>query len=281
MGHLGCSAPCAPSHLVMHCRWKAWPHLPHTTGESSPGNFSPGAHASNASRQMPHTSSPAFQFHTPTACHRRTRTVKPPVPPLPPPPLALPCAALLRARVRERERESGAVRDSGGKRACCRRRGDGTRISNARGDSTGRADALLLPPTHLTGHTSVAPRPHRPPARPSRSRPPGRTSSLPSRGLRGADPLSFRPPLSPHGRAARPAPAHALARAHSPPFPRCAARARAPAGAPFFFFFVARAFERPPRRANASRDTIPAPTKIRSAQECSPVVALILSPRAF
>lgn len=29
----------------MHCKWKACPHVPHTTGESSPGNFSPGAHA--------------------------------------------------------------------------------------------------------------------------------------------------------------------------------------------------------------------------------------------
>lgn len=44
MGHF-CSA-CDPSHLLMHCRWKAWLHCPHTTGLSSPGNLASGGHAS-------------------------------------------------------------------------------------------------------------------------------------------------------------------------------------------------------------------------------------------
>ena len=31
-----CSS-CVARHLLMHCRWKACPHIPHTTGASSPG----------------------------------------------------------------------------------------------------------------------------------------------------------------------------------------------------------------------------------------------------
>lgn len=34
-----CSS-CVARHLLMHCRWNAWPQMPHTTGASSPGTCS-------------------------------------------------------------------------------------------------------------------------------------------------------------------------------------------------------------------------------------------------
>ena len=74
MGHF-CSA-CDPSHLLMHWRWKAWVHCPHTTGLSSPGNWASGGHASYGARQIPHTSSPASQVQHPTALHFVTCTSK-------------------------------------------------------------------------------------------------------------------------------------------------------------------------------------------------------------
>ena len=59
----------------MHCRWKAWPHAPQTTGASSPGNLASGGQPSKAARQMPQTSSPASQVHEATArqCLMETR----------------------------------------------------------------------------------------------------------------------------------------------------------------------------------------------------------------
>ena len=70
-----CSAAGAPSHLLMHWRWKAWPHAPQTTGASSPGNLASGGHPSKAARQMPQTSSPASQVQEATArqCLMETR----------------------------------------------------------------------------------------------------------------------------------------------------------------------------------------------------------------
>ena len=62
------------SHLLMHCRWKACPHVPQTTGESSPGNLLPGGQPSNGMRQIPHTSSPAFHVHDAAACQCLTVT---------------------------------------------------------------------------------------------------------------------------------------------------------------------------------------------------------------
>ena len=59
---------CADSHLVMHCRWKACPHTPHTTGLSSPGYLPSGGHPSKGMRHMPQTSSPASHVHAATAC---------------------------------------------------------------------------------------------------------------------------------------------------------------------------------------------------------------------
>ena len=56
------------SHLVMHCRWNAWAHTPHTTGLSSPGNLPSGGQPSKGILQMPQTSSPASQVHSATAC---------------------------------------------------------------------------------------------------------------------------------------------------------------------------------------------------------------------
>lgn len=58
------------------CRWKAWPHVPHTTGLSSPGNLLSGGQPSKGLRQMPHMSSPASHVHTPTACHFLISTLK-------------------------------------------------------------------------------------------------------------------------------------------------------------------------------------------------------------
>ena len=49
------------THLLMHCRWKAWVQTPQTTGESSPGYLPSGGQPSKGMRQMPHTSSPAHQ----------------------------------------------------------------------------------------------------------------------------------------------------------------------------------------------------------------------------
>lgn len=70
-----CSAAGAPSHLLMHCKWNAWPHAPQTTGASSPGNLASGGHPSKAARQMPQTSSPASQVQEATArqCLMETR----------------------------------------------------------------------------------------------------------------------------------------------------------------------------------------------------------------
>ena len=45
----------------MHCRWKACVQTPHTTGLSSPGYLPSGGQPSKFMRQMPHTSSPAWQ----------------------------------------------------------------------------------------------------------------------------------------------------------------------------------------------------------------------------
>ena len=47
------------AHLFMHCRWKAWVQMPHTTGLSSPGYLPSGGQPSKGMRQMPQTSSPA------------------------------------------------------------------------------------------------------------------------------------------------------------------------------------------------------------------------------
>lgn len=63
------------NHRETHCKWKAWPHFPHTTGESSPGNLTPGAVPSNAAWQIPHTSSFAFQLHCATPWMRLILTV--------------------------------------------------------------------------------------------------------------------------------------------------------------------------------------------------------------
>lgn len=64
----------------MHGRWNAWLQAPHTTGASSPGNLASGGQPSKAVRQMPQTSSPAFQVHDATACQDTMRTSS-----LPPP----------------------------------------------------------------------------------------------------------------------------------------------------------------------------------------------------
>eukprot|EP00879_Flechtneria_rotunda_P003547 GHRR01003781.1.p1 GENE.GHRR01003781.1~~GHRR01003781.1.p1 ORF type:complete len:103 (-),score=0.41 GHRR01003781.1:353-661(-) len=66
---------CAPNHFCMHCKWKACPHVPHTTGLSSPGNLLSGGHPSKGFLQMPHRSSPASHVHTPTACQRLISTL--------------------------------------------------------------------------------------------------------------------------------------------------------------------------------------------------------------
>jgi len=62
--HIGhrCSV-CDDNHFVMHCKWKACLHVPHTTGLSSPGYFASGAQPSKGFLQIPHTSSPAFHDH--------------------------------------------------------------------------------------------------------------------------------------------------------------------------------------------------------------------------
>lgn len=46
------------THLLMHCRWKAWEQVPQTTGQSSPGYLASGGQASKEARQIPQTSSP-------------------------------------------------------------------------------------------------------------------------------------------------------------------------------------------------------------------------------
>lgn len=33
------------NHVDTHCKWKAWPHFPQTTGHSSPGYLTPRVHA--------------------------------------------------------------------------------------------------------------------------------------------------------------------------------------------------------------------------------------------
>ena len=51
------------SHLLMHCRWKEWLHLPHTTALSSPGNLASGGQPSKGALHIPQTSSPARRTH--------------------------------------------------------------------------------------------------------------------------------------------------------------------------------------------------------------------------
>ena len=58
MGHFW-SLPSVESHLLMHCRWKAWLQLPQTTALSSPGNLASGGQPSKGALQIPQTSSPA------------------------------------------------------------------------------------------------------------------------------------------------------------------------------------------------------------------------------
>jgi hypothetical protein len=57
------------THLRMQCRWYAWLHTPHISGQSSPGNLQSGQQPSKAIRHMPHVSSCASHVHDPTACH--------------------------------------------------------------------------------------------------------------------------------------------------------------------------------------------------------------------
>jgi hypothetical protein len=64
------------NHFDTHCKWKACPHLPQTTGQSSPGNLTPGAVPSKAVWQMPQTSSLAFQLHCATAWKRLMCTLR-------------------------------------------------------------------------------------------------------------------------------------------------------------------------------------------------------------
>jgi len=47
------------THLLMHCRWKAWLQQPQTTALSSPGNLASGGQPSKGALQIPQTSSPA------------------------------------------------------------------------------------------------------------------------------------------------------------------------------------------------------------------------------
>ena len=70
----GVSAPTSHRPAAPTCRWKAWAHLPHTTGLSSPGILPSGGQPSKGLRQMPHTSSPASQVQAATACQRRMDT---------------------------------------------------------------------------------------------------------------------------------------------------------------------------------------------------------------
>lgn len=61
------SLPTVDSHLFMHCKWKEWLHLPHTTALSSPGNLASGGQPSKGALHMPQTSSPAiFSSQTPS-----------------------------------------------------------------------------------------------------------------------------------------------------------------------------------------------------------------------
>ena len=64
------------NHLLAHCKWKAWAHFPHTTGQSSPGYLTPGAVPSKANWQIPQTSSLAFQLQWATPWSRRIRTLR-------------------------------------------------------------------------------------------------------------------------------------------------------------------------------------------------------------
>jgi len=66
------------SQVATHCKWKAWPQVPKTTGDSSPGNLTPGGHPSKADWQIPQTSSslpfPTFQVHLATPWNFLIRT---------------------------------------------------------------------------------------------------------------------------------------------------------------------------------------------------------------
>jgi len=57
---------------MIHCMWNAWPHVPQSGGQSSPGYLTPGQQASNGMRQIPQTSSSISHFHTATPCQRLT-----------------------------------------------------------------------------------------------------------------------------------------------------------------------------------------------------------------
>jgi hypothetical protein len=72
IGHVCWEFCCDSNHFMTHCMCNAWPQRPQTGGESSPGNFTFGAAASNGIRQIPHTSSSISHFHTATQCHRFT-----------------------------------------------------------------------------------------------------------------------------------------------------------------------------------------------------------------
>ena len=72
IGHSCREFCCDSNHFMTHCICSACPHRPQTGGESSPGNLTPGAAASNGIRQIPHTSSSISHFHTATQCHRLT-----------------------------------------------------------------------------------------------------------------------------------------------------------------------------------------------------------------
>lgn len=74
-GHFCSCAWLCCSHFVMHCRCRACPHTPQTTGLSSPGNRPSGGQPSKEFLQMPHTSSPASHVQFATMCHFLTVTL--------------------------------------------------------------------------------------------------------------------------------------------------------------------------------------------------------------
>ena len=95
IGHSCFTFCCDSSHFMTHCICSAWPHCPHTGGQSSPGYLTPGQHASKGILHIPQTyvtcinnaiqnhannfssctSSSTSHFHTPTPCQRFTATL--------------------------------------------------------------------------------------------------------------------------------------------------------------------------------------------------------------